>query len=83
LTVAIKTRRPLIGSMAEIESIIDEMGRRLRPRAMGRMDRDVAAAVRWELIELGYDGLVIFDAGGDGIDYVVAFLQETVKVVQS
>jgi hypothetical protein len=81
LAVAIKTRNPLVGSMAEIEPIIDAMGRRLRPRSMGRMTRDVAAAVRQELINLKYDGLVIFDAGGDGVDYVVAILGETTKVV--
>ena len=79
---ALRTRHPLIGSLAEIEPIIDEMGRRLRPRAMGRMNRDVAATVRRELILLGYDGLVIHHAGGDGIDYVVAILRETVKVVR-
>lgn len=30
----------------------------------------------------GYDGMIIRDAGGDGIDYIVAFQAEAVRIVQ-
>lgn len=79
--VAVRTRDPMIGHIDDLEPAIDDLGRRLRPEARGRMTRDVAAAIRQELLDLGYDGIVIQDAGGDGVDYVVALLDETVKVV--
>lgn len=81
VTVAIKLRHPLIGSVEEIERVIDALSDRLRPQAHGRITREVARAVRLELVDLGYDGIVIADAGGDGVDYVVALARETVKVV--
>ena len=37
--------------------------------------------MRLELLRLGYDGIVIHDGGGDGIDYAVAIDEATVKVV--
>jgi hypothetical protein len=32
-------------------------------------------------VHLGYDGIVVRDAGGDGIDYVIAVEADAVKVV--
>ena len=43
--------------------------------------REVAAQIRLHLLELGYDGIVVWDGGGDGIDYVVAIVDGSVKVV--
>lgn len=37
--------------------------------------------MRLELLSLGYDGIVIRDGGGDGVDYVIALDAATVKVV--
>jgi hypothetical protein len=80
LDVAIRTCRPLAGHLDEIEAQLDEFTarfsrtRRLTPR--------VAEQIRQELLGLGYDGLIVRDAGGDGIDYVVALTADAVKVVQ-
>ena len=81
LTVAVRARNPLIGSLDEVGRFVDDLSLRLRPRAQGRMTRDAAAAVRLELLDLGYDGVVVFDGGGDGIDFVIALGAESVKVV--
>jgi hypothetical protein len=79
--VAIRIRQPLIGSIDEVARVVDQLGQALVPRARGMMTRAAAAAVRRELVRLGYDGLIVFDGGGDGSDYVVALIGEVVKVV--
>ncbi len=37
--------------------------------------------IRDELLRAGYDGIIVRDGGGDGIDYVIAIDNATVKVV--
>ncbi len=81
LTVAIRTRNPLVGQFEDVESAIDDLGYRLRPEDRGRMTIAAATLVRNELLRMGYDALVIRDAGGDGVDVVVALRREIVKVV--
>jgi hypothetical protein len=65
----------------DVESAIDDLGYRLRPEDRGRMTIAAAVMVRDELLRMGYDALVIRDAGGDGVDVVVALRREIVKVV--
>jgi hypothetical protein len=81
LAIAVRSRNPLAGPAAAVEQIVDDMLWRLRPQARGRMMPDVAMAIRRELLRLGYDGMVIGDAGGDGVDYVVVIAPGTAKVV--
>src|SRR5262249_43348658 len=79
--VAIRLRRPLQGHLDEIESRIDELterfsgtGRRLTARG--------AAVIRAELRTQGHDGIIVYDGGGDGVDYVVALAADFVRVVR-
>ena len=80
LVVAVRTRTPLRGPEAEIADFADGVARELRP-ANPRITPDVAAEIRRRRIRLGYDGIVALDAGGDGVDYVIALRGETVRVV--
>jgi hypothetical protein len=45
------------------------------------MEPSLAVEIRRHLLELGYDGIVVWDGGGDGIDYVVAIVDDCVRVV--
>jgi hypothetical protein len=81
IAVAIRLTRPLQGDHPYVEAEIDAIVQRLQPGALG-LSSDLSARVRRELMRLGYDGLMIADAGGDGIDYVVALEERTVKVLQ-
>ncbi len=49
----------------------------------GRLTPPVAAAIRRELLGRGYDAMIITDAVGDGVDYVIALDSVTVKAVLS
>jgi hypothetical protein len=40
-----------------------------------------ARRIRRELLAGGYDGLVVYDGGGDGVDYVIALVEGIVRVV--
>lgn len=80
VTVAVRLRRPLAGPMQAVEEFVDRLHRRLRPTDWG-LTAEGTAAVRTELLRLGYDGLIVQDAGGDGIDFVIAFHASAVKVV--
>jgi hypothetical protein len=80
LAVAIRTTTPLRGQADEIGPFIDGLVTRLFRRPTP-ISPSVAAAIRRELLALGYDSLMIDDAGGDGIDYVVALDASSVKVV--
>jgi hypothetical protein len=77
---AIRLIRALIGTVDEIESMVDTLARRARPLDRGLTPRG-SRAVRRELLRLGYDGIVIYDGGGDGIDYIIALDEATVKIV--
>lgn len=78
LTVAIRALRPLVGDQATIAAHIDEIGDRL---GSNRITPAIAGSMRRELRRLGYDAVVVSDAGGDGIDYVIALRGDIVKVV--
>lgn len=81
VAVAVRIRRPLLGHLDEIEEQMDDFLARLGA-PQRRMTPDVAAAVRQELLRLGYDGILIQDAGGDGVDFVIALENQQVKAVQ-
>ena len=80
ICVAVRTLQPLIGSIEDISALVDSMAELARPRDP-RITADLAAEIRHRLLELGYDGIVVQDGGGDGIDYVVAITDGSVKVV--
>jgi hypothetical protein len=77
---AIRLVHPLVGTDHEIEIVVDAIARRHRPQDLG-LSAQGSRAVRRELLDLGYDGLVIYDGGGDGIDYVIALDGATVRIV--
>jgi hypothetical protein len=80
VSVAIRLVRPVVGHMDDVVRMIDD----LVYAAYGRLRSltpDVAMEISRRLLRLRYDGLVIHDAGGDGIDYVVALHPRSVKVV--
>lgn len=80
VAVAIRARNPLRGRWDEVGDYVDHLVRTLRPQDRG-LTPSGAVAVRRGLPGLGYDGIVAIDAGGDGIDYVIAIAEGTVKVV--
>jgi hypothetical protein len=80
VVVAVRLMRPLIGAPDEVEERIDRLHRTVRPADRG-LTPEGAAAVRAELLRLGYDGLIVHDAGGDGVAFVIALHPETVRVV--
>lgn len=71
----------VIGQMDEVVALIDDLIYAISGQAR-LLTPDVSAAIRRRLIQLGYDGLVVFDAGGDGIDYVIALHPRSVKIVR-
>jgi hypothetical protein len=79
VTVAIRLLRPMAGTNAEVEEVIDAIARRARPQDRG-LTPEGRRAVRLALLRLGYDGIVLHDGGGDGIDYVIALDEAMVKV---
>ena len=80
IAVAIRLTQPLQGDHPYVEATIDVIVQRLQPGARD-LSPALSARVRRELMRLGYDGIMIRDAGGDGIDYVIALEDRTVKVV--
>jgi hypothetical protein len=82
MTVAVRLRRPLVGSQeqiaAQVDDLVIERYGNLRP-----ITPPAAAAVRRRFIRLGYDGLVIHDVDCEGTDYIVALFGASVKVIQS
>ena len=80
VVVAVRTVRPIVGTMADVEQELDSLVDRLSG-GTGRLTRRVAVALREALLQLGYDGLIVEDGGGDGVDYVVALEAHSVKVV--
>jgi hypothetical protein len=80
VAVAIRTRRPLVGTLDEVAAVIDDIARLVSPRDP-RITPAVAAEIRRHLLELGYDGIVVWDGGGDGVDYVVAIVGGSARVV--
>lgn len=80
VTVALCLRSPLTGSFAEVEHVIATIATRLSPLS-GRISVTVAAGIRRELLRLGYDGIMVPDGGGDGVDWVIGLREDVVKVV--
>ncbi len=80
IPVAVRLHRPLMGHLDEIEAYIEDLIELMSPRSPG-ITPALARRLRRELLDLGYDGLTISDAGGDGIDYVVALIDGAVRIV--
>jgi hypothetical protein len=80
VTVAIRLMNPLTGRFADVEEAIDRIAVQLNPPG-GQISPSIAAAIRRELLQLGYDGIIVPDGGGDGVDWVIALTGATVKVV--
>jgi len=80
LGFAVRLRAPLVGSAEEVGRAINRLVRRFDP-IKGELSPPVARSVRRELLSSGYDGLVVRDAEGDGVDYVIALFDEVVRVV--
>jgi hypothetical protein len=78
--VAIRLRAPLVGHLDAVEAYMDCLTNRLNPEDPS-MTPALARRVRHVLLAEGYDGLVIRDAGGDGIDHGIAIVDGTVRVV--
>ncbi len=81
VTVAVRTRQPLVGDLTSVSDEIDRLARRFS--RTGQITPPVATRIRLELLAAGYDAIVVRDAGGDGTDYVVALEEGTVKVVET
>jgi hypothetical protein len=64
----------------EVEDFIDHIAVRLNP-PRGDITPTVATGIRRELLRPGYDGIIVPDGGGDGVDWVIALIEDTVKVV--
>jgi hypothetical protein len=82
LPVAIRLVSPLVGDLVSVGDIVDSITDRLAPLSR-RITPPIAAALRRELLMLGYDGIVVLDGGGDGVDYVVALSGQSVRVIQT
>ncbi|MFN8632293.1 MAG: hypothetical protein U0893_00455 [Chloroflexota bacterium] len=80
LTTAVKLRSPMIGDAEELGPYIDRLTYRFDPVTRLLTPR-VAALIRRELLSEGYDGLVVYNAGGDGTDYIIALIAESVRIV--
>jgi hypothetical protein len=80
IVAAIRLRSPLLGHIDDIASYVDSLVDELDP-LHHRMTPVVARLIRLRLLDAGYDGIVIEDGGGDGIDYVIAMISETVRIV--
>jgi hypothetical protein len=81
LEVAVRARQPLAGLATEIETQIDALAEAV-PGYKGRITRAIAHELRAALVRLGYDSLILYDAGGDGVHYVVALHSDRVRVVR-
>jgi hypothetical protein len=80
LAVALRLEHPLRGDEDSISDLVSMIAVRLGDRT-GRISPAIAEAIRQELLQLGYDGIVVVDAGGDGIDYIIALQEDAVRVV--
>ena len=80
VTVAVMLRSPVVGSIDELDRLVDRLARRFDPRR-GKLTPPVAALVRRDFVASGYDGIVVRDGGGDGNDIVIALHDQIVRVV--
>lgn len=80
IEVAVRLTAPLVGSLDEVSNHVDRIVHRLHP-SDPRITLPVAVALRRQLMRDGHDGLIVRDAGGDGIDYIIAIKDGIVRVV--
>lgn len=80
VAVAIRLRRPLLGHAEAIADAIDTLIEETWGRGAPIVGA-VARRLRTELLRRGYDGIIVEDGGGDGIDYVIALESASVKVI--
>ena len=81
LRAAVRIRHPLVGHVDEIGDLVDALARHSED-PLGRITPIVAAGIRQEFLRRGHDGIIVWDAGGDGIDYVIALVADAVKVIE-
>lgn len=80
VAVAIRTLHPLSGTLDDVSAVIDDIARLARPRD-ARVTPSLAAEIRLYLLDPGYDGIVVWDGGGDGVHHVIAITNDSIKVV--
>jgi hypothetical protein len=80
LTVAVRLLSPLVGHVSAMGPFMDRLALRLGPLDPS-ITPGLARQIRRELLAEGYDGIVAYDGGGDGIDYVIALVDEAVRIV--
>ena len=78
VTVAVRLVRPLVGELVELDERMIELARRL---GSDHLTTEIAGAIRGRLVREGYDGIIVGNGGGDGVDLVVALLADRVKVL--
>lgn len=81
VTVAVRLRRPLMMRFDEMDQFMRHLVIRFSPLDP-RLTPLQGRRIRRELLSEGYDGIIVRDAGGDGVDYVIALRDETVRVVE-
>jgi hypothetical protein len=80
LVVAVRLLDPLWGDEWQVGEVLESTLAVLRSPG-GHITPMVGAGIRQELLQLGYDGIVVEDGGGDGEDYVIALNAEAVRIV--
>jgi len=80
LSIAVRLLTPFVGDADEIGLYIDHLTLRFDP-VNALLTPVIARRIRRELLAEGYDGLVVYDGGGDGVDYVIALVEGIVRVV--
>jgi hypothetical protein len=81
VAVAVRLRRAFVGTVEEVDALIDPLVRRFDPR-QGRLSPSVAASIRRALVAAGYDGLVVWDGLGDSNDLVVTLDDRAIRVIR-
>ena len=82
ITTAVRLRNPLVGGFDDLSEYFDRLTARFSPLER-LLTPVVASQIRRQLLSDGYDGIVVHDGGGDGIDYVIALVDDVVRVVVS
>ena len=82
IAVAVRLRRPLTMHFDEMDQLMRRLVLRLSPLDP-RLTLLQSRRIRRELLAEGYDGIIVRDAGGDGVDYVIALVDTVVRVVES
>lgn len=80
LVVAVRLVYPLRGDDSFVGSFIDQLADRFGAPG-GRLTLPIARSVRRELLGMGYDGIVVEDVDGEGVDFVIALEEQSVKIV--